>query len=78
MATHSSFLAWRIPWTEVGYSPWGHKELDATGQLTLFTFMLSLINFNKKVTWKSFKIHKMKTDITARRNKQMYNLSQKL
>ena len=32
MATHSSILAWRIPWTEelVGYSPWGHKELDVT------------------------------------------------
>ena len=30
MATHSSVLAWRIPWTEglVGYSPWGHKESD--------------------------------------------------
>ena len=30
MATHSSMLAWRIPWTEslVGYSSWGHKELD--------------------------------------------------
>ena len=23
-ATHSSFLAWRIPWT----SPWGHKQSD--------------------------------------------------
>ena len=25
MATHSSILAWRIPWTEEpgGYSPWG-------------------------------------------------------
>jgi len=30
IAAHSSILAWRIPWTEelVGYSPWGHKELD--------------------------------------------------
>ena len=30
MATHSSILAWEIPWTEdlVGYSPWGHKESD--------------------------------------------------
>ena len=30
MTIHSSILAWRIPWTEelVGYSPWGHKELD--------------------------------------------------
>ena len=29
MATHSSILAWRIPWTEeplAGYSQWGHKE----------------------------------------------------
>ena len=24
-ATHSSILAWRIPWTD---SPWCHKELD--------------------------------------------------
>ena len=32
MATHSSILAWRIPWTEslVSYSPWGHKESDTT------------------------------------------------
>ena len=31
MATHSSILAWRIPWTEgslVGYSPWDRKQLD--------------------------------------------------
>ena len=37
MATHSSILAWKIPWTEkpgtssmVGCSPWGRKELDTT------------------------------------------------
>ena len=29
-ASHSSILAWRIP-----YSPWGHKELDTTEQLSL-------------------------------------------
>ena len=28
MATHSSILAWRVPGTTVGYSPWGHKESD--------------------------------------------------
>ena len=30
MATHSTILAWRIPWPEepLGYSPWGHKEWD--------------------------------------------------
>jgi len=26
MATHSSILAWKSPWTEeLGYSPWGHR-----------------------------------------------------
>ena len=34
MATHSSILAWRIPWTEYPYIPWGHKESDMTEQLT--------------------------------------------
>ena len=37
MATHSSILAWRIPWTEKpgGYSLWGGKESDTTELLTL-------------------------------------------
>ena len=30
MATHSSILAWRIPWTEVSYNPRDHKESDMT------------------------------------------------
>ena len=32
MATHSSILAWRNPWTEepVGYSPWSYEESDMT------------------------------------------------
>ena len=35
MATHSSILAWRIPWTEEpgGYSPRGRKESDTTERL---------------------------------------------
>ena len=42
MATHSSVFTWRISWTEslVGYSLWGHKDLDMTERLTLFTFSL--------------------------------------
>ena len=38
MATHSSFLAWRISWTEEpgDYSPWDHKESDKTEWLLLF------------------------------------------
>ena len=34
MATHSSILAWEIPWTEEsgGLQFMGHKELDTTEQ----------------------------------------------
>ena len=37
MATHSSILAWRVPWTEEpgGYSPWSCKELDTIEHQTL-------------------------------------------
>ena len=37
MATHSSILAWRIPWTEdlAGYSPWDCKESDTTEYVLL-------------------------------------------
>ena len=36
MATHSSILAWRMPWTEEpgSYSPWGRGELDLTEWLS--------------------------------------------
>ena len=36
MATHSSILVWKIPWTEesAGPNPWGHKESDTTELLT--------------------------------------------
>ena len=36
MATHSSILAWEIPWTEEpgGLQSQGHKESDTTEQLT--------------------------------------------
>ena len=36
MSTHSSILAWKIPWTEelVGYSPRGRKKSDTTEQLS--------------------------------------------
>ena len=36
MATHSSVLAWRIPWTEEpgGLQLWGHEESDMTERRT--------------------------------------------
>ena len=31
LATHSSILAWKIPWIEEpGEIPWGHRESDTT------------------------------------------------
>ena len=30
MATHSSILAWKIPWTEEPGGPWGRKESNTT------------------------------------------------
>ena len=37
MITHSSILAWEIPWTEelVGYSPKDRKESDMTERLLI-------------------------------------------
>ena len=47
MATQSSILAWRIPWTEEpgGYCPWGGKESDMTEQLTVPS------SSNNKIIW---------------------------
>ena len=40
MATHSSILAWKIPWIEEpGHSSWGHKRVGnglATQQQSIF------------------------------------------
>ena len=42
MATHSSVLAWRIPWMEEPASPRGCKESDRTERLTLLLVLLTL------------------------------------
>ena len=52
MATHSSILAWKIPWTEepVGYSPWGRKESDTTEWLQLLSWELGWgLSFSRPV-----------------------------
>ena len=44
MATHSSTLAWKIPWTEelgAGSCPWGRKEPGTTQRLHFLYFCLS-------------------------------------
>ena len=48
-ATHSSVLAWRIPWTSP-HSPWGRKALDMTERLSL-----SLSRTRKTIKEISFK-----------------------
>ena len=41
MATHSSILAWRIPWKSlVSYGPQGRKESDTTELLFTLLFYL--------------------------------------
>ena len=54
---HSNILAWKIPWAEepVGYSPWGHQELDMTVHThTHFFFQLyqfSYMHFQVLLFW---------------------------
>ena len=46
--TQSSILAWRIPMDRgswQGYSPWGHKELDMTKQVTLSLWPVPMLPF---------------------------------
>ena len=45
MATHSSILAWEIPWTEEPGSPWGHTQSDtaeATWLVSMNTYIWNL------------------------------------
>ena len=48
MATHSSILTWKIPWTEEPGSPWGCKELDTTEQ---FSFFFTFTQFSLSFTF---------------------------
>ena len=49
MATHSSILAWRIPWTEdlAGLQSTGRKESDTTEQLHFHFYHEWMLNFIK-------------------------------
>ena len=49
MATNSSILAWRCPWTEEpdrGYSPWDCKESDTTEQLHFISLHRNVRGWN--------------------------------
>ena len=47
MATHSSILAWRSHGQRslAGYSPWGHKELEMTVQLSMHSHIYTTFFF---------------------------------
>ena len=53
MATHSSILAWRIPWTEdlAGYSPWSGKGVKHDWATNTSTFNLQA--YAGRLTWYS-------------------------
>ena len=58
MATHSSILAWRIPWTErslEGYSPWDRKEWDATEHALMHTYRYTIVSMILKFHGKASK-----------------------
>jgi len=45
MASHSSILAWRIPWTaEPGGLQWGCKQLDTTEHTSMLTGNVSSLS----------------------------------
>ena len=48
-ATHSSILAWKIPWTI--YSPWGHKESDMTERLSLHFTSLHFTSLHASIAF---------------------------
>ena len=53
MATHSSILAWRIPWTEefgAGYCPWGCREVGMTEWIP-FPFSIPSQIITKATLW---------------------------
>ena len=56
MATHSSTLAWKIPWTEdlgASYCPWGRKESGTTERLH-FTSSKVLANMLSQAIMSSY------------------------
>ena len=56
MTTHSSILAWKIPWTEElgGLQPMGSKKSDTTEWLSMHsrthTLLVSPMSLNKSMT----------------------------
>ena len=72
MASHSSILAWKIPWTEEPgrlHSPWGRKESDTTERLHSLTIKLPMAFFTEleqkisQLIWKHKKTPNSKSSL---------------
>ena len=83
MATNSSILAWRIPWTEGpgGCSPWGHKESNMTEQLNnnsnYHIYCLETISLLSKSKWKKKKRNRCGTQADFYHARNGRNLGKK-
>ena len=63
MATHSSTLALRIPWTEelgAGYYPWGRKQLGTTERLHFLSFLGSWTHWRNQFMWNVYLLSDVK------------------
>ena len=58
MATHSSILAWKMPWMDelVGYSTWGQKQQDMTERLHSLT-QYTYIKYTQRTFLKEIRSH---------------------
>ena len=55
MATHSSTLAWKIPWTEelgAGYCPWGRKESGMTERRHFHSLEKEMATHSGVLAWR--------------------------
>ena len=54
MATHSSILAWRIPWTEAHYSWWAivHRVIKSQTQLKQLSKPTPAMDQEREYKWK--------------------------
>ena len=61
MATHSSILAWRIPWMEElgGLQSTGHKQSDMTERLHFAFWDAVSVQFSRSVVFESLQSHEL-------------------
>ena len=72
MATHSSILAWRIPWTEEpgGLQSTGRKESDTTERLHFIHYIAFALEFNYGKERENLRINTQKRIRNLQKEKQ--------